>query len=801
MGNISVTPISRKRKSDGRVQKAHTHCLNAQKLSKANAVGTGLETLAGLTALLHDMGKFTDSFRDYVLNDGPKNMVYHSPTGAIYAYERWFGSGVTEKITAQIISSVIRAHHGGLLDNISPDITSPYLDVLARDKESLHYAEAVEKFTRYCKSEEELQELFEKSCSEIESMLEVFEESEQAFAKGMITKLILSCVIDADRWDSACFASNEDPFRMATTNDNSPVEWKELSARLETRLNGLDKNDEISQLRREVSEVCLKKSAESARTYTLTVQPGGGKTLSGLRFGLNHAAIRGLNRVFYVIPFNTILEQTGEEISLALDGYEGILEHYGDFYEGKENEDEVKTLTERWNSPLILTSMVQFLNTIYKGTNTNTRRLCRLANSVIVFDEIQALPKKCTVLFEKAIKYLSKALNCTVVLCTATQPSFKIETEPIIDKELYERLEQKLKRVSYADKSAVKYSNEKAAEELAKLQKEHGSALLIVNTTKVAQEIFNLVRPLVSKDCKVIHLSTNMCPAHRSKKVEELRTALDEKNPKPVICISTALIEAGVDISFPCVVRSFAGLPSIVQAAGRCNRNMKLGTMAGKVEVWFLAEENLKLLPDIKLGQKLTENVSHMPNAEFASKEMIDLYFDHEREEYKSNGTLDYPFKERNTGLSLVSMLSLNKKLSGMFYQKTGKGPDVLNLRQAFESAGKEFNVIDQDTVSVLVNYNGCADLLSELLDDRLTLYRKIRLLSKAQAYSVSIYSQKVKELEGEGIISKLDELDIYILSKDYYSNDLGRVRFPIETTAEEEEEEDHAHVKLDKLD
>lgn len=768
--------IAHIREADKAEQRAAVHCENVSLLAGRNGVAAGLEHLAALIGLMHDMGKFTHAFETYIKDKTAKRgSVQHSPAGAIYAYERWYPDGDQyARITAQIISMVIRAHHGGLLDCAAPDESSQFLDCIAKPKGPLFYDEAVENFTALCKNQADLDELFNLACGEVRLKLKVAEKWK--YEAGMISRFALSCVVDADRWDTACFEAGKNPFEA-----EEPACWKSLAPTLETKLGKFGRGSRIGALRGEISDRCLDAARMPPGVYTLTVPTGGGKTLSGLRFALNHAILFGMERIFFVIPYNTILEQNGKDIRDALDDYEGILEHYGTFVSEKEgpeaewDEEEHLLLTERWDARLILTSMVQFLDSAYKGSNTSARRFCRLAKSVIIFDEIQALPKKCTTLFEKLVRFLVGCMGCTVLLCTATQPALKLDATPLLRDDFVRELNMALHRVELTDKSDTPKDYAEAASELAGRCTNGGSALAIVNTKAAAREIFALTAPLLPADCLKVHLSTAMCPAHRLKKLDEMRETLDDR--RPVFCVSTMLIEAGVNISFPFVMRSLAGLPSVMQAAGRCNRHMELSPGLGNVEIWRLSQERLGNLKDIVLGQKCTEQISAMPDiAALDGPEAMGRYFDQERAALKRENTLRYPSKVYPSRY-LSDMLDNNAALANIC-RNLRKNPEALCLHQAFATAGREFRVIDQDTVNVLVPYKYGNELIASISGER-NLKERIRKLRLAQKYSVGVFRSSLMQMEKNYMLYSIGDTGLLALREEYYNDDLGLVFEP----------------------
>ena len=778
--------IARIGKKDGRRQLLGEHCRNALRLAHDAADVFGLGNVAALAGLLHDMGKATGEFLTYLEwswdhpgNRSQKGNVHHAPIGAIFAYERWYrGGSLFAQKTAQIISMAILGHHGGLRDCVTPDGDSAYMASLLRDKKQLLYDEAVTCFLTTIAAAEELDALFSAACEEVERFLNQTEQRHWAFAQGMLARLVLSLLVDADRWDSACFEDAEDPFLAEERAD-----WNDLSARLERTLATYSRETPIGALRGEVSDRCAKAAdAAPEGIYTLTVPTGGGKTLSSLRFALRHAAGRK-ERIFYIIPFNTILEQNSGDIREALEGYDGILEHYGTFLSeleaerGEQEENEHLRLTERWNMPIVMTSVVQFLNALFRAENSDVRRMHRLANSILIFDEIQALPKHCTALFAKAIRFLADCLHCTVLLCTATQPQLDVQAQPLLRRELTEKLQRDLKRVELIDDSASPKDDEQAARDIATLHAQYGSALVVVNTKAVAADLLARLKKM-PVEAMLVHLSTNMCAAHRFAQVAGMKKALEDKSRK-VLCVSTALIEAGVNISFPCAVRSLTGLPSILQTAGRCNRNMEM-EKAGKVFIWNLSEEKTGRLKEVEIGRSCTWSAVEAiaegrAGGALDSAEALEFFFAKERTEYGEH-LFEYPWKEQKPrNATLTDMLCKNDTLREHteYAGKTGRRLDDMRLYQAFKTAGHAFRAIDQDTVSVIVPFGEGEEVIAQLCSDQ-PLRERIRTKRRAQQYTVAIWRDAFERLRREGAIYPAGDSAEYALAKEYYSDELG---------------------------
>lgn len=782
--------IAHKRQFDGKEQEWNEHSKNVAALCSRAAEKLGLSKLAELTGLLHDCGKGTVDFQNYLRGDDGKH-PYHAALGALYVRRRWWASAKNweERQTAQLISLCIFGHHAGLPDCLNDSGASPYLDSLQEQSED-YYAEAVGNFCREVASAEELDGLFAEACEELKE----FGLEKDSFEWGLLARLILSCLVDSDRWDAACFEYDADPFEAS--RDELP-NWEKLLEKLEIYVDKFQKEGELAQIRRNISRWCGE-NADDAGIYTLTVPTGGGKTFSSLRFGIAQAKNHRQRRIFYFIPMNTILDQNAADIRAALSDYPSILEHHSNVVqEDKEEEENYRRLTERWdNSDIILTSLVQFLNTLFQKGNSKVRRMHRLANAVLIFDEIQNLPKKCRKLFEKAIKFLVRYCNCTVLLCTATQPNLELDAKEVIPD--VGILYQKLKRVTYIPELKGRTYQE-AAGDIAAFVQEKKSVLTIVNTKEAAWNIFKQVsmqleisgfkfieirRGLSTEEIEkyadacaenevlCVHLSTLMCPKHRKKILRWVKIWLKKK--KLVCCVSTALIEAGINVSFPIVVRSLTSVPSMIQAAGRCNRNCEADI--GQVYLWNIAEERLGRLPDIQKGKEISMSLlSGISDAdELGSPEMIKRYFQKEKEYTKD--VERYPYKDWNS--DLVTMLSTNGECRIAAENRC----DNLSKRlcQSFRTAGEAFQVIDQRTKSVLVPYDE-GKVLIEKLAGRHTFSEEIEDLKKAQQYSVNLFEQVFERLAREGALYSLGETGVVVLKEEHYDAYAGVITTPKE--------------------
>ena len=778
------TYAARVDRESGRAQSLVEHAENVATLCARFAAPLHLEQTARLIALVHDMGKGTAPFQAYLTGGAPEEAHPHAPAGAIFAYERWFSGGEARKRAAQTVALCVYGHHAGLMDCVDRRSAPSFLEKMQADKRMLHYEEAVRYFAENVESLSGLDALFEKACEELKQFREAGKKG--AFYDGLTVRLLLSMLVDADRHDAACFACGED----ALAQPPKPI-WNELSRRLDAYADAhFEIRMPIDRIRTEIAARCEQAAGRAPGVYRLTAPTGGGKTLSSLRFALRHAA-RGMERIFYVIPFNTILDQNAQEIRTALDGYGGILEHHGNVVvEGEGEWMQHRRLTERWDSPIILTSMVQFLNALYRCGNTDARRMHRLTRSVIIFDEIQALPRKCKVLFERAVNFLALKCGCTVLLCTATQMAFaNIEMpddcELMGDAGELARLDDALARVRWIPELCPSLTNADAARKLCGRMQAHGSVLAIVNTRAVAWEVYRQavdllraqgMRPAAvdsaldraaivqrARDAKdevlCVHLSTLLCPRHRLVCIDFMKAWLEGGGR--ALCVSTSLIEAGIDLSFPAIVRSLAGLPSIVQAAGRCNRNGE--RERGDVYIWTLKEENLANLSEVESGRACTRALYHEArdrSEALCGPDGIRRYF--EKEESYGKRVEKYPCPFGN----LVDLLSVNSAFA--------RGTvDRFPLKQAFRTAGGIFCVIDEDARAVLVPYGEGEAIIGALLSSS-GLRQRARLLARAQPYSVNVYDSTMKRLEAAGAVYPVGDTGAVALKAEYYDGQRG---------------------------
>ncbi len=766
-------------------QSVKEHLENVSEMSMEYGAKISLASTGQLIGILHDMGKGTNKFNSYIhycsSNPNDKSMVgliNHSTAGAKLIYENFYNTDPYQKFTAQLISLAICSHHGGLIDcldlngiDLFTNRMEPVSDIL--------YDEAVSNFKEECLDIEQIDELFNKSKAEIKNILYKINKIDNSaksghFASGMLERYIFSCVIDADRYDTYIFMEGKKKQKEINKTDL----WNHLSDILEDKLNSYPKESKIDLLRNEVSLACKNFGRNNSGVYQLSVPTGGGKTLSSLRYALEHAKRFNKDRIFYIVPFTTIIDQNAKDIKDILGRDDIILEHHSNIMIDNEHE-EYKLLTERWDSPIILTTMVQFLDTLFSGGTQSVRRMHNFANSIIIFDEIQALPIKTINMFNSAINFLSNICNATILLCTATQPLLSTTKMPIklsdnadIITNIHDKFKE-FKRVNLVDKRIIGgYSTDDLKDFVLDKMDRVKSLLIILNTKNSAKEIYNQLKKensylLKEKQYEIFHLSTNMCPSHRIKILENMKSKLGLGR---VICVSTQLIEAGVNISFECVVRSLAGLDNIAQAAGRCNRH---GENPSPRDVYIVnvKDENIIKLVDIKEAQECTRRVlDEFKDTDLLSKEVMERYYQY----YFHNRMkeMDYTLSKPNNDQTMYDLLSGNMEANNAFIGRNSYSSKLM-LKQAFKTAGNNFHVIDQNTTSVIVPYQKGKELIT-FINGNCTLKELKRYLKEAQHFSVNLFETDKRKLEEMDGIVRLKNGDVLALRDGFYSNEVG---------------------------
>ena len=772
---------------DGSKQYLEQHSSSVSVLCGQLASKIGMQHCGELLGLLHDMGKYTEAWQEYLLesfqNNGKVKKRNHSALGARYVWEKLHP---IHTLPADMLTGILCGHHGGLPNYLTPEGNDGISGRLYPNEE-LFYEEAKENFYVHCKTEEEMKTLYEKAYEEFKRVYPKVKKN--AFHCGLIEKLLHSCLLDADRLDAACFDMNRSP----SVKEDYQALWITLSERLEEHIKDFslrdgasEKEQEIYRLRSVISEECWKAAFRETGIYFLSCPTGSGKTLASLRFALEHARQKGKKHIFYIIPYLSILDQTASEIRNALAGAEGwddsmLLEIHSGMTEKKVKGDEEEKLyeliSERMDAPIILTTMVGFLHIFYGGNTKHNRLAHQFADSVILFDEVQKVPLHTVYPFIRTLNFLHNVCDSTSVLCTATQPMLdRIGTEEklciaekpelcTVNAEIFKAFER-TKLIDERRKNG--YSPEALADRI--LQEKAENALIVLNTKKSVHLLYEALKES-TEEYKLYCLTTYLCAAHRRKLFDEIRQKLP--NGEKLIVVSTALIEAGVDISFPCVFRAIAGMDSIVQAAGRCNRH---GQETERKPVYIVNPdfEHLdKGLPDIKIGAQQTRRVIDEIKAapekyggELLCPEAVEKYFLYYFSEQQKK--LDY----EAYGKTFSELLGSNAGSYAAYAAQQGE-PFSMFMRQSFQSAGDAFAAIEEYGKPVIVPYERGREIIAALCSmEELGDLKK--LLREAQQYTVNLSPSDFQAI-GDGI-RYLEDLDIYILKEPFYDKQKGVV-------------------------
>ena len=762
---------------DGRKQTVEEHCRNTAEYASNCCKSIGLGNAAYLAGLVHDLGKETMAFQEYIKGTTVKHRgdVIHTFQGCKYLCERYGNSEDNyQRYTAELLAYCVGAHHG-LFDCADKEhrIGLQY----RQENHKMSYTESVENFLRDCADEEKLDTLFSKAKGELSIILEKIDQNlpsdaEFCFSTGLLARLLLSAVIEGDRRDTASFMCNVDFEKWK--EDMRPL-WTERLHCVEAKIAKFPSVTLIDHARKEISDRCRRYADNAGGIYRLNVPTGSGKTLSSLRYALAHAAKYNKKHIIFTSPLLSILEQNAAEIHRYVGDDSMILEHHSNvIIEEKTAEklDERELLVQTWDAPIIITTLVQFLNTLFSGKTSAIRRFHSLCESVIVIDEVQTVPIHMLTLFNLAMRFISDYCGATVLLCSATQPCLEKTDHPLkdtipdvipYDAELW----KPFRRTEIQPLEAMRLEELPAF--IDELMGKTQSLLVICNKKDDAAKLAEKTR---SCNWTSFHLSAGMCMQHRRDTVNALKQSL--KSKQKTLCISTQVIEAGVDISFQCVVRLAAGMDSVVQSAGRCNRNGESETCQ-PVYLVNCADEKLGNLQEIQRSKTATIDLVeayHQSPERFddnlSSKAAIDYYYECLYADMDKGAQDDFVPKLKTT---LFDLLSTNEK-----YAANCHGIENYALRQAFRTAGENFTVFEENTVEVIVSYGEGKKIIEDLcsqwaLSDAA---KRQKLLREATSYTVSLYNYQYEKLKAQGALFPVCDGYAIALCEEYYDSTIG---------------------------
>ena len=695
---ITISHIDNK----GAIQSNEEHQRGVAQRAERFAAEFGMGDLGRLMGLLHDKGKEQKEWQRYIqgkLNIGPN----HAYVGAIIAQRQY-------PQIAPLIAQPIVGHHRGLYDYCD------YIEETKREmpKDVIFGATIPYQFPKLPKMEQ--------------------------YDLHHLVRMLFSCLVDADSLDTEAFMNPEQAKQRGCHTS-----MQELLIILKKHLEGLKAKTpetEVNHIRNYVQEQCVKESQSEGGFYSLTVPTGGGKTLASVFWALHHAVKNHLQRIIIAIPYTSIIVQTAATLKQIF-GEDNVLEHHSNV-----NPEDIKDIelrerlhlaTENWDYPIIVTTNVQLFESLFSNKRSDCRKLHNITKSVIILDEVQTLPLGFYKPIVHTLDTLKRVFGTSILFTTASQPILcgRIEgASPMVSfnalQSVHEiipqeaQLHDKLRRVELQFMDGAKSYDEIAAE-LAKHQK----VLCIVNTRRDAKELYDRL----PKDGICLHLSRMMCPAHVSSTIELIKEALKAQSDQPIRVIATQLIEAGVDIDFPVVFRQEAGLDSILQAAGRCNREGKQGICT--TFVFSLGKEHP--LPTGFISQTNNARLNMGRQHDWFSPEAMNSYF-----------------KQLHSRIDNFD----NKQMEALLYK-----PEC-----EFENAAEKFRLIDDQATSVIINWRESINIYQKLITDG----PSYSLMKKLAYYSVNIRKRDFEKMKNIGAIEEPFE-NIYVITNPcFYKPDTG---------------------------
>jgi CRISPR-associated endonuclease/helicase Cas3 len=700
--------IAHKSENGDRVQLLREHLENVADLASGFAEVFGAGALARCIGKSHDIGKYSDEFQQRIR--GKSISVDHSTAGAQMIV------GLDKTMLGKLAAYCIMGHHAGLPDGGSEsDVYGMVNTFWARLKNP------VPDYQGYS-SDIQIEKLTPPRFTPTEG--------DEGFSLAFFTRMLYSCLVDADWLDTESF------MRDGKIDRSGFKSLSELKLNLDKHLeNFRAPSTDLNIERTELLNACLTAAEKEGGLFTLTAPTGSGKTLSSMAFSLTHAIKHEKSHILYIVPYNTIIEQNAEVFEQIFGSDNVVQHHSGTNYDNDEGSPDYRKLlaTENWDAPIIMTSSVRLFESLFGNQSSVCRKLHNIANSVIVLDEAQMIPLPHLLPCVKAIRELVLHYGCTAVLATATQPSLNKYFKPLEPIEIASdplRLYELFRRVTYR-----KLPEPITENDLVEQLQLHSQALCIVNSRQRAQDIAGLL----GEDG--LHLSTTMCPAHRSAVLDEIRLRL--KMGDPCLVVSTSLIEAGVDVDFPVLYREKAGLDSIIQAAGRCNREGHRSKESSYANIFTIADSQIR---HIAQNVGAYEQIARQYD-DIASLEAIGAYFEQLRYIIGEDGLdKNSAVQEFNAGRSSCSF--------------------------KFKSISKKFKLIEDSTKGIIIPYNEEADKLIE----RLRWGERSRSLFRAiQRYSVSLYEGDLKRQHELGTVAKLDsDGEFLVYAVGYYDKRCG---------------------------
>ena len=667
------------------------HLTTVAKLMVDYTENADYQKIFKVTGLLHDLGKYQPEFQHYLIHEGRRGSVPHASWGAALAkYYKLYEA-----------SFAIDGHHKGL-----PDFADLKDDIAEFDEVQHELFKSI----KY---------IFFNDLGIEEIELKIEQPNFNPYERDVFIRYLFSLLTDADWLDT------EKHFNTNNAESRITPEFKAklLIEKIEDEIKSKSKEGYINQLRNQVREYAINRASGQIGFYSMTLPTGMGKTLASVNWALHHAQKNGLKRIIIVLPFISIIDQTAKELKRIF-GDEWVLEHHSNFNDDEvankeitdENTDTEKytkrLATENWDYPVIVTTSVQFFESLFGNKPSRCRKVHNIAQSVVIFDEVQTLPKELVVPTLSMLKGVQNIMGTSFLFCSATQPAFE-KTDKFNGIENIEPLVENPKEVFAATRRVeyfpvYNYQPISISDLANHVKNVNSSTLSIFNTKKQALLFFKEIQNI--QGYKTFHLSTAMYPAHRKRVIGQIRE--DLKNNEKILVASTQLIEAGVDFDFPCVFREIAPLESIIQSAGRCNREGKMD-YPGKVFIFSLA--------DVSAPNRQYRSLAEFAKGLYNGKE--ELLFEHDffKEYYRK---------------AIDLFVDADKK-------KIEEDRNGLN----FKTVAEKYQLIENKTTPIFI-----------LCDESRKLYENIRhkpMLSRAdfrtmQQYSVQVFDNFFKDQIGK---------------------------------------------------
>lgn len=768
----------------GREESVAEHTEKTAYLCREKGKKCGISQIMSLCGIFHDMGKNKKKFDDYIHADEwerkkLRGKIGHASTGAKYIYDRNHESSGKGKVFTELVTYAVAAHHG-LFDCVNEertDLFSKRLSEVEDYEEACRNAEhdyllQYEPDKVFVKAEQEFDltwDKMKKVVGTITPLILVEDNREKrkilsdcrSFLFASLQRLFLSVLIDADWEATTDFMNDVDTLSKCTDTDNKKIfakarenfkAYMQGKHRSICRSDLTDREREIMEARDRLQEECREFAKHPAGIYCLPIPTGGGKTLSSLAYALEYCKQHPeTERIIYVSPYISITEQNAKVFREAIGQDEWILEHHSsvvkDMVNGDRDYQQEDYRRNRfaqqdisWEEPFICTTFVQFMNTLFSDQSRSIRRMHRLVNSVIIIDEVQSMPVKCVHTFNQMMNFLNAVCNADIILCTATQPALGDAVYPVC----YSKPKYMIKNAAdwftrfervkiHVPEPGQKYTFDSLGEEIKCQLDTYRSILVILNTKSAVGKLYDILKGL---PVHVEYLTTNLCAEHRSDKIEGVKKKLREGQER-VVVVSTNLIEAGVDISFECVYRSMTGLDSLAQSAGRCNRNGEMAS--GVLKLIQLEGENTgnmeELLRDRHIAEQILYDYQNSGSDEsLLTPAWMDQYF--KKLYVDSKDKMNFPIGQMDT--SIMELLSngfscLEKK-------------NFMN--QAYKTAGREYQVIDDHSFGVIVPYKDGNNILEDIRQSS-DLAEIKECIRKAQRYTVNVRENQFKKFDG----------------------------------------------------